>query len=87
MSSHSKALQTVAELGTSRSTLTVKCPPKQPAVVEPGSGCGAGDRGARVQQGELDREEVVDDVQRLLGGISALGSAGSPSIWMLFCSA
>ena len=31
--------------------------------------------------------EVMDDVQCLLGGISALGSAGSPSIWMLFCSA
>jgi hypothetical protein len=30
MSSHSKALQTASELGTSRSALTVKCPPKQP---------------------------------------------------------
>ena len=29
MSSHSKALQTASELGTSRSALTVKCPPKQ----------------------------------------------------------
>ena len=29
MSSHSQALQTVSELGISRSALTVKCPPKQ----------------------------------------------------------
>ncbi len=34
----------------------------------------------RVEQGELDGEEVVDDVQCLLWGIAALGSSGSPSI-------
>jgi hypothetical protein len=34
MSSHSKALQTASELGTSRSALTVKCPPKQPVTAK-----------------------------------------------------
>lgn len=34
MGSHSKALQTASELGTSRSALTVKCPPKQPIAAE-----------------------------------------------------
>ena len=34
MSSHSKALQTVYELGTSRSMPTVKCPPKQPIAYD-----------------------------------------------------
>jgi hypothetical protein len=30
--SHSKTPQTASELGTSRSALTVKCPPKQPVI-------------------------------------------------------
>jgi hypothetical protein len=34
MSSHSRALQMTCELGTSRSALTVKCPPKQPVAAE-----------------------------------------------------
>lgn len=34
MGSHSKALQMVSELGTSRPALTVKCPPKQPIAGE-----------------------------------------------------
>ena len=34
MSGHSRALQMTCELGTSRSALTVKCPPKQPIACE-----------------------------------------------------
>ncbi len=33
MNSHSRALQMTCELGTSRSALTVKCPPKQPVTL------------------------------------------------------
>ena len=41
MSSHSEALEraTAADLGTSRSALTVKCPPKQSVALHPALRC------------------------------------------------
>jgi hypothetical protein len=38
MSSHSKALQTASELGTSRSALNAKCSPKQRVTGRAGAG-------------------------------------------------
>jgi hypothetical protein len=42
----------------------------------PGSDCGAGYGSGRVQQGELDGEEVVDDVEGLFGRDLGLGVGG-----------
>ena len=70
MSSHSRALQMTCELGTSRSALTVKCPPKQLVLQlhhrrADGTHSGHMSARSRVNQQEESRTELAGQREQI----------------------